>query len=67
MVRVGNFTSSEIVALVSKGKEKGSFGKPALTYIEECNMERRLLRSVTDDVSARPLSWGLLVENIAFE
>jgi hypothetical protein len=67
MVRVGNFTSSEIVALVSKGKEKGSFGKPALTYIEECNMERRLLRSVCDDVTARPLSWGLLVENIAFE
>jgi hypothetical protein len=67
IIRVGNFTSSEIVALTSKGKEKGSFGKPALTYIEECNMERRLLRSVTDDVSARPLSWGLLVENIAFE
>jgi hypothetical protein len=65
--RIGNFTSSEIVALTKKGKEKGSFGIPALTYIEECNMERRLLRSITDDVSARPLNWGLLVENIAFE
>jgi hypothetical protein len=67
IIRVGNFTSSEIVALTKKGKEKGSFGAPALTYIEECNMERRLLRSISDDISARPLAWGNLVENIAFE
>jgi hypothetical protein len=65
--RVGNITSSEIVALISNGKEKGSFGKPALTYIEECNMERRLMRSISDEVNARPLCWGNLVEMIAFE
>jgi hypothetical protein len=30
-------------------------------------MERRLLRSISDDVSARPLAWGNLGENIAFQ
>src|SRR3990172_2945044 len=64
--RIGNFTSSEISALMSKSKD-GGFGKPALTYIEECNMERRLGRSLTDEVSARPLTWGKLVEVKAFE
>jgi hypothetical protein len=66
MIRTGNFTSSEIVALTKAGKEKGSFGVPALTYISECNMERRLLRSISDEVSARPLCWGNLVEVKAF-
>lgn len=67
IARVGNITSSEIVALVSSGKDKESFGKPALTYISECNMERRLLRSISDEVSARPLCWGNLVEMVAFD
>jgi hypothetical protein len=58
--RIGNFTSSEIVALI-----KG--GKTSQTYISECNIERRLLRSITDDVTARPLSWGNLVESRAFD
>lgn len=66
-LRVGNFTSSEIVALTSKGKDKTSFGKPALTYISECNMERRLGRSLTDEVRARPTSWGNLVEKRVFD
>ncbi len=49
--RVGNFTSSENVALVSNPmpsakKEGAIFGKPALTYIEECNMERKLEKIV---------------------
>lgn len=65
--RVGNFTSSEIGALISTGKDGKSFGKPALTYIAECNMERRLWRSLSTDQSARPLSWGNLVESRAFE
>ena len=56
--RVGNFNSSEIVALTTQNKSKNGFGKPALTFIEECNFERRLDRSITDEVTARPLSWG---------
>jgi hypothetical protein len=65
--RNGNFTSSEIVALMSNGKVKGSFGKPALTYIEECNMERRLGRSISDESNARPLVWGKLCETLVFD
>lgn len=65
--RLGNFTSSEIVALTKEGKTKGSFGMPALTYIEECNMERRLGRSLTDEVNARALTWGKLLEPRPFD
>lgn len=60
--RVGNFTSSEIVALTTNGKTKGSMGKPAYTYIDECNMERRLGMSISTDVYARPLVWGKVGE-----
>lgn len=60
--RNGNFTSSEIVALTSLAKDQKSFGKPALTYIEETNMERRLGRSLDTEENARNLSWGKLIE-----
>lgn len=65
--RVGNFTSSEIVALTKVAKDGKSFGAPAMTYISECNMERRLGRSLTDEVNARPLIWGKMVEARVFE
>lgn len=42
-------------------------GKPALTYIEETKMERRLGRSLTDEVNARPLIWGKLIESRVFD
>lgn len=64
--RIGNFTSSEIGNLIKKDRSGKGFGAPALTYIEECNMERRLGRSLTDEVSARPLLWGKLLEERAF-
>lgn len=67
VLRIGNFTSSEIAALMSNGKTKGSFGQPALTYIKEKNMERRLSRCLTNEVDARPTSWGNLCETRAFE
>jgi len=65
--RIGNFTSSEIGNLMKKDRSGKGFGAPALTYIEECNMERRLGRSITDEVSARPLLWGKLLEERAFD
>jgi hypothetical protein len=65
--RVGNFTSSEIAAIMTDGKAKDSLGKPALTYIQECNMERRLGRSIDAEVNSRPLTWGHLVEKRVFE
>src|SRR5687768_14058682 len=66
-IRVGNFTSSEIVALTKNGKAKDSLGVPAYTYIEECNYERKLGRSIDTESNARPLSWGKLVEGRLFE
>ncbi len=62
IARTGNITSSEISSLCSNGKAAGIFGKPFYTYVEECNMERRLNRSLTDEVNARPLIWGSLLE-----
>lgn len=64
--RVGNATSSEIVALTKNGKAKGTFGVPFYTYIEECNMERRLGRSLSNESNAHPLIWGKLIEKHIF-
>jgi hypothetical protein len=65
--RIGNFTSSEIAALTTLAKDGKSFGKPALTYIEEKNMERRLGRSLDEEKSARALTWGKLLETRVFD
>lgn len=64
--RNGNFTASEIFYLLAKGKEKGSFGKPALTYIKQTNWERSLGRALETETNARPLLWGTLLEKMAF-
>ena len=65
--RIGNYTSSEIVALTTTDRSGKGFGKPALTYIEETNFERKLGRSITDEVSAKPLTWGKLLEGRVFD
>lgn len=67
VARVGNFTSSEIVALTANGKKKGTLGAPALNYILECNMERNLGRSIDTELNARPVTWGELGEKFVFE
>lgn len=59
-VRNGNYTSSEIVALINGGKA-------ATTYILETNIERKLGRSISDEVTARPTTWGSLIEKRVFE
>lgn len=86
--RSGNFTSSEIVALLSttsrpmtedelkqhlldfpKSKKKNIEawpGKAAVTYINQCNMERRLGRSLDGELDARPVTWGKFVEPLLF-
>jgi len=65
--RIGNFTSSEIAALLTNGRKAGTLGAPALTYIAECNMERRLKRPLEKESNARPLSWGKHCEKRVFE
>jgi hypothetical protein len=66
-VRNGNFTSSEIFNLMKEGKAKGSFGVPALNYIEQKNIERRLGRGLDCESSAKPLVWGKLLERRVFD
>lgn len=65
--RVGNFTSSEIAALMTNGRKAGTLGAPGLTYILECNMERRLKRPLEKESNARPLSWGKHCEKRVFD
>jgi len=65
--RTGNFTSSEIHRLMSNGKSKGSFGAPYYSYIEEKKMERRLGRSLSEEIFSRPTTWGELCETRVFD
>jgi hypothetical protein len=65
--RIGNFTSSEIVALTKNGKAKDSIGEPAFTYVEECNMERRLGRNLSSEAETRPIIWGKFIEKRVFD
>lgn len=57
--RVGNPTSSQAYRLVGT---KAVFE----TYLEECNMERELMRSMDKEENARPLTWGKLCETHVF-
>lgn len=52
---------------MKEGKVKGSFGAPALTYIEEKNMERRLGRPLKGDTNAKECDWGHLCEQFVFD
>lgn len=87
--RNGNFTSSEIVALLSMGtrdmtedeiaqqkidnpKSKRKTieswpGQGAITYLNQCNMERRLGRPLDAENDARPCLWGNFVEPLLFQ
>lgn len=65
--RAGNYTSSEIVALTTRSKDGKTFGAPGLTYILETNIERKLGRSISDEVNARPMTWGSLLEKRVFD
>lgn len=41
-------------------------GKAAITYLNQCNMERRLGRSLDSDIEAKPTCWGKFVEKLLF-
>jgi hypothetical protein len=59
-LRIGNFTSSNIYRLMGTPK-------PRKTYIDECNMERKLERPLSNDATAKPMSWGIVGERKVFE
>jgi len=61
-IRNGNFTSSQVVKLMSNGKAKGEIGAPAKTYIKHTNWERGLGRSIQKEANTRPLTWGSFCE-----
>jgi len=87
-IRNGNFSSSEIVALLSTSPREMTLmelechllenpksrkktidawpGKAAITYINQCNMERRLRRSLYGELDARATNWGKFVEPLLF-
>lgn len=66
MSRLGTFSSSSIHKLMSSGRAAGSIGKPFYTYVEEKAFEHRLQRELQKEESAKPLKWGHLLENFAF-
>lgn len=66
-IRVANFTSSKIYQLMTNGKAAGTLGKPALSYIEEKYFEELLGRTIDTETNARPIAWGKLVEQRAFD
>jgi hypothetical protein len=65
--RIGNFTSSEIWKIMTKGKGQEMFGAPAKTYIKRKNWERRMGRLVESETWAKPTAWGKLLEDRSFD
>ena len=70
MSRVGNFTSSQIHRLMSKGRGNWSLentGKPYETYIKEKVREIRTGRPINGAASGRACDWGNFMEGWLFE
>ena len=58
-LRIGNISSSQIHKIMGSPK-------PKQTYLSELRMMRKLKRPLTTETSAKPTSWGLLVEKLVF-
>lgn len=65
--RIGNFTSSNIWKLTTTARDKKNFGAKALEYIREVNFERKIQRSLSTEIDAKPLQWGKCLEKVAFD
>jgi len=65
--RFGNFSSSEIASLLSVSTDKKSFGKPAHTYINKKNIERKMGIYLKPNILTRPMVWGHFMEYYVFE
>ena len=64
--RIGNFTSSQIHKLLKEGRKKGTWGAPALTYIDEKRIERRMKRSLDTGAYSQDMAWGKFMELVVF-
>ena len=67
ILRVGRITSSNIHKIMTTGKGIHGFGAPAITYISELNLERRMQVSLKQEVYSRPMAWGKLIEMWVFK
>lgn len=65
--RAGTFSSSSAHKLMSRARNGVDLGKPALTYIEEKQMELRLGRELSGDNNAKPTNWGTFLEHRVFD
>lgn len=63
--RRGRFTSSQIHKLIPEGSFHG-FQKPAITYIQEKQIERRMNRCLDVGGYSQALAWGLFMEMVIF-
>jgi hypothetical protein len=57
--RIGNISSSNIHKIMGSKK-------PKETYLTELSYERRLGRSLSNETTSKPTSWGHLLEGIVF-
>jgi hypothetical protein len=67
--RNGNFSSSAIHKLASKGRGNltlENVGSAFHTYVKEKKREKKLTRSITNTVNTRPLIWGKVFELYIF-
>lgn len=69
-MRSGNFSSSEIHKLMSKGR--GAFtienvGSSFNTYVQEKKFEQRHKRSLSNRINTKPIVWGQVMEGYVFE
>ena len=65
--RIGNVTSSVIVALTTNGRAKDTFGIPFYNYVEECIMERFFKNNLENENEVKAFSWGKLCELIVHD
>lgn len=61
-LRIGRATSSQIHRLMTNGKGPNGIGAPAVTYIEEINIERKMGVSLDTDAYSKDMAWGSFLE-----
>lgn len=64
--RNGRATSSQIYR-IAKNFKGGKFLKPAMTYIDEIKMERKLKRSLDGGADSQAIRWGNYMEHRLFQ
>lgn len=65
--RAGTFSSSSIWKLTTTDRSGNGFGKPALEYIREKQIEKRLKRQLQGETMSRSTNWGKFVEKLVFD